>query len=39
MNAEPRIRVSGIGEPISKEFKRSRNVLDVQKALATYVLK
>ena len=39
MDAELKIWISGTSEPISKEFKKDKNIYDVQKALATYVLK
>lgn len=39
LDAELKIWISGTQEPISKEFKKDKNIYDVQKALATYVLK
>ena len=38
MDAELKIWFSGSSEPIAKEFKKDKNIYDVQKALATYVL-
>lgn len=39
LDAELKIWVSGSQTPISKEFKKDKNIYDVQKALATYVLR
>lgn len=39
LDAELKIWISGTHEPITKEFKKDKNVYDVQKALANYVLK
>lgn len=37
LESELRIWVSGSPDPIQKTFKRGQGILDVQKALATYV--
>lgn len=39
LDAELRIWLSGTHEPIAKEFKKDKNIYDVQKTLAGYVLK
>ena len=39
LDAELKIWISGSQTPISKEFKKDKNIYDVQKALATYVLR
>jgi hypothetical protein len=39
LDAELKIWVSGIHEPIVKEFKKDKNIFDVQKTLARFVLK
>jgi len=39
LDAELKIWISGSHEPISKEFKKDKNIYDVQKALAKYVMK
>lgn len=39
MDSELKIWISGTQLPISKQFKKGDNVYDVQKSLATYVLK
>jgi hypothetical protein len=37
LEAELKIWVSGSPDPITKQFKRGQGILDVQRALATYV--
>jgi hypothetical protein len=37
--AELKIWVSGSAEPILKQFRKGGNILEIQKVLATYVLK
>ncbi|OLN32838.1 hypothetical protein DSOL_1284 [Desulfosporosinus metallidurans] len=39
MDAELKIWISGTNEPISKEFKKDKNIYDVQRTLAKYVNK
>ena len=39
LDSELKIWFSGNSEPISREFKKDKNIYDVQKALANYVLK
>jgi hypothetical protein len=39
MDAELRIWIVGEADPITKEFRKDKNIFDVQKALATYVLR
>lgn len=39
LDAELKIWVSSTATPIEKQFKKDKNIFDVQKALATYVLK
>lgn len=39
LDAELKIWISGTHEPISKEFKKDKNIYDVQRALAKYVNK
>jgi hypothetical protein len=39
LDAELKIWISGTQEPISKEFKKDKNIYDVQRALAQYVIK
>ena len=39
LDAELKIWISGIVEPIHKEFKKDKNIYDVQKALAMYIMK
>lgn len=39
LEAELNIWVRGMTEPISKEFKEDKNIFDVQRTLANYVLK
>lgn len=39
LDAELKIWISSNHEPVSKEFKKGSNIYDVQKALATYVMK
>ena len=38
LDAELNIWVSGSSAPISKEFRKDKNIYDVQKVLASYVL-
>ncbi|MBM7703679.1 PH domain-containing protein [Metabacillus iocasae] len=38
LDAELKIWISGASIPISKEFKKDKNIFDVQRTLATYVL-
>ncbi|MTI71182.1 MAG: PH domain-containing protein [Firmicutes bacterium] len=38
LDAELKIYVRGMNVPIQKEFKKDKNIYDVQKALANYVL-
>jgi hypothetical protein len=38
-DAELKIWISGSPEPLLKEFRKGSNILEVQKVLATYVLK
>jgi hypothetical protein len=38
-DAELKIWLSGSAEPLVREFKRGSNILEIQKVLATYVLK
>lgn len=37
VDSELKIWISGSDEPISKEFKKDKNIYDIQKALADYV--
>lgn len=37
LDAELKIWISGVSEPIVKEFKKDKTIYDVQKALAYYV--
>jgi hypothetical protein len=39
MDAELKIWISGVEEPFQRDFSKNREVIDIQKALATYVLK
>lgn len=39
LDAELKIWISGTHGPISKEFKKDKNIYDVQRALAKYVIK
>lgn len=39
LDAELKIWLSGSQQPVSKQFKKDKNIYDVQKALATYVAK
>ncbi|MDV2683714.1 PH domain-containing protein [Alkalihalophilus lindianensis] len=39
LDAELKIWVSSTAEPIKKQFKKDKSIFDVQKAIATYVLK
>lgn len=39
MDAELKIWISGVEEPFQRDFSKNRDVIDIQKALATYVLK
>ncbi|SEM10357.1 PH domain-containing protein [Mesobacillus persicus] len=39
LDAELKIWLSGSQQPISKQFKKDKNIYDVQKALATYIAK
>lgn len=39
LDAELKIWIVGTQEPIEKEFKNDKNIYDVQKDLATYILK
>lgn len=39
LDAELKIWISGTNEPISKEFKKDKNIYDVQRTLAKYVNK
>ncbi len=39
LDAELKIWVSGVTEPIQREFRKDAAVIDVQKALAAYVLR
>lgn len=39
MDAELKIWITGSQVPIEKEFHNDKNIYDIQKALATYVLK
>lgn len=39
LDAELKIWLSGSQAPIQKEFRKDKSIYDVQKALATYVLK
>jgi hypothetical protein len=39
LDAELKIWLSGTQAPIQKEFRKDKSIYDVQKALATYVLK
>lgn len=39
LDAELKIWISGTSMPIQKQFKKDNNVYDVQKTLASYVLK
>ncbi|MCM3584406.1 PH domain-containing protein [Mesobacillus maritimus] len=39
LDAELKIWISSMAQPISKQFKKDKNIYDVQKALATYVIK
>ncbi|MCT4564144.1 MAG: PH domain-containing protein [Maledivibacter sp.] len=39
LDAELKIWLSGTQTPIQKEFRKDKSIYDVQKALATYVLK
>lgn len=39
LDAELRIWITGSEEPIEKEFKNDSNIYDIQKMLATYVLR
>ena len=39
MDAELKIWVSSMNNPISKQFKKDKSIYDVQKALASYVAK
>jgi hypothetical protein len=38
LDAELKIWISSTTEPVSKTFKKDKNIYDVQKALASYVL-
>ncbi|TYR80695.1 PH domain-containing protein [Priestia megaterium] len=38
LDAELNIWISGSATPISKEFRKDKNIYDVQRTLATYVL-
>ena len=37
MDSELKIWVSGQHQPISKEFKKDKNIFDIQKSIASYV--
>jgi hypothetical protein len=39
LDAELKIWISGAHEPITKEFKKDKNIFDVQKALAKFISK
>ncbi|AFQ42235.1 PH domain-containing protein [Desulfosporosinus meridiei] len=39
LDAELKVWISGTHEPISKEFKKDKNIYDVQRTLAKYVSK
>ncbi|MBD8068194.1 PH domain-containing protein [Bacillus sp. PS06] len=39
LDAELKIWISSTTEPVAKQFKKDKNIYDVQKALASYVLK
>jgi hypothetical protein len=39
LDAELKIWVSSTAEPLKKQFKKDKSIFDVQKAIATYVLK
>lgn len=39
LDAELKIWITGTHEPISKEFKKDKNIYDVQRAIAQYVNK
>ncbi len=39
LDAELKIWISSMSQPVSKQFKKDKNIYDVQKALATYVAK
>ncbi|MFS1516037.1 PH domain-containing protein [Bacillus sp. SCS-151] len=39
IDSELKIWISGSSQPISKQFKKDKNIYDIQKALATYVMK
>ncbi|MFZ3587808.1 PH domain-containing protein [Bacillus sp. DJP31] len=39
LDAELKIWISSTTEPIAKQFRKDKNIYDVQRALATYVLK
>lgn len=39
LEAELKIWISGLQQPISKEFKKDNNIYDVQRTLAKYVAK
>jgi hypothetical protein len=39
MDAELKIWISGVEEPFQRDFSKNGEVIDIQKALATYVLK
>jgi hypothetical protein len=38
LDAELKIWVSSTSEPVAKQFKKDKNIYDVQQALAAYVL-
>lgn len=38
LDSELKIWISGTHEPISKEFKRDKNIYDVQRMLAKYII-
>ena len=39
LDAELKIWISSTAEPVAKTFKKDKNIYDVQKALASYVLR
>ena len=39
LDAELKIWISSTANPVAKQFKKDKNIYDVQKALATYVLR
>ncbi|WP_078546923.1 PH domain-containing protein [Litchfieldia alkalitelluris] len=39
LDAELKIWISSTTQPVAKQFKKDKNIYDVQKALASYILK